>query len=103
MCHNVPVVGGGGIIAELRAAAATPTGEFEPLHASGETLFQLFSVPGHGCQPIVPAEATVFARRVPIPLFGAGLVEAIPDETAARARGSDTIATATASAGVPRA
>ena len=33
------------------------------------------------CQPIVPADANVFARRVPIPLFGAGLVEAIPDET----------------------
>ncbi len=30
---------------------------------------------------MLPADATVFARRVPIPLFGAGLVEAIPDET----------------------
>ena len=29
----------------------------------------------------IPADATVFARRVPIPLFGAGLVEAIPDES----------------------
>ena len=26
------------------------------------------------------AQANVIARRVPIPLFGAGLVEAIPDE-----------------------
>jgi CxxC motif-containing protein (DUF1111 family) len=33
------------------------------------------------CQPIVPAEANIFARRVPIPTFGAGLIEAIPDET----------------------
>src|SRR5207342_204073 len=47
---------------------------------SGETLFHLFSVPSHSCQPQIPADATVFARRVPIPLFGAGLVEAIPDE-----------------------
>jgi CxxC motif-containing protein (DUF1111 family) len=30
---------------------------------------------------MLPSDATVFARRVPIPLFGAGLVEAIPDET----------------------
>ena len=81
VCHNVPAIGGGGIIAELRAGRRNARGEFEAFDASGETLFHLFSVPGHGCQPIVPADATVFARRVPIPLFGAGLVEAIPDET----------------------
>jgi len=80
-CHNVPAVGGAGTIAELRAARRNARGEFEALHESGETLFQLFSVPGHACQAIVPDDATVFARRVPIPLFGAGLVEAIPDET----------------------
>jgi CxxC motif-containing protein (DUF1111 family) len=81
VCHNVPAVGGGGIIAELRAGRRNARGEFETLDSSGETLFHLFSVPGHGCQPVVPADATVFARRVPIPLFGAGLVEAIPDDT----------------------
>jgi CxxC motif-containing protein (DUF1111 family) len=81
VCHNVPAVGGGGIIAELRAGRRNEKGEFETLDASGETLFHLFSVPGHGCQPVVPSDANVFARRVPIPLFGAGLVEAIPDET----------------------
>ena len=80
-CHNVPVIGGGGIMAEMRAGRRNAQGDFEALDPSGETLFHLFSVPGHGCQPIVPPEATVFARRVPIPLFGAGLVEAIPDET----------------------
>ena len=48
---------------------------------SGETLFHLFSLPGHGCQPVIPADANVIVRRVPIPLFGAGLVEAIADET----------------------
>jgi CxxC motif-containing protein (DUF1111 family) len=81
VCHNVPAIGGSGTIAELRAGRRNADGEFETLDASGETLFHLFSVPGHGCQPIVPADANVFARRVPIPLFGAGLVEAIPDET----------------------
>ena len=80
-CHSVPAVGGAGHIAELRAARRGPRGEFVPLDPSGETLFHLFSVPSHSCQPTIPAEATVFARRVPIPLFGAGLVEAIPDET----------------------
>ena len=81
VCHNVPVVGGTGTIAELRAGRVNERGEFETLDETGETLFHLFSVPGHACQPIVPAEANVFARRVPIPLFGAGLVEAIPDDT----------------------
>lgn len=80
-CHNVPAVGGGGVITELRAATRTAEGEFAPVDPSGETLFQLFSVPGHACQPIVPSSATVIARRIPIPVFGAGLVEAIPDDT----------------------
>ena len=80
VCHNVPAVGGGGVILELRAARRNAEGEFEPLDPSGETLFQLFSVPGHGCQVILPDDATVFARRIPIPLFGAGLVEALSDE-----------------------
>jgi CxxC motif-containing protein (DUF1111 family) len=80
-CHNVPAIGGGGVMAELRAGRKNAEGEFETFDATGETLFHLFSVPSHGCQPMLPADATVFARRIPIPLFGAGLVEAIPDET----------------------
>jgi len=80
-CHNVPAIGGGGVMAELRAGRKNADGEFETFTASGETLFHLFSVPSHGCQPMLPADATVFARRIPIPVFGAGLVEAIPDET----------------------
>ena len=80
-CHNVPAIGGAGTIAEVRAGKRDAAGRFQALDASGETLFHLFSIPTHGCQPIVPSDATTFARRVPIPLFGAGLVEAIPDET----------------------
>jgi CxxC motif-containing protein (DUF1111 family) len=81
VCHNIPTIGGAGTMAELRAGRTNANGEFETLDASGDTLFHMFSVPGHGCQPVLPIDATVFARRVPIPLFGAGLVEAIPDET----------------------
>jgi CxxC motif-containing protein (DUF1111 family) len=81
VCHNIPTIGGAGIMAELRAGRRNANGEFETLDASGDTLFHMFSVPGHGCQPVLPPDANVFARRVPIPLFGAGLVEAIPDET----------------------
>jgi CxxC motif-containing protein (DUF1111 family) len=81
VCHNIPTIGGAGTMAELRAGRRNARGEFETLDASGDTLFHMFSVPGHGCQPVLPEDTNVFARRVPIPLFGAGLVEAIPDET----------------------
>ena len=46
-----------------------------------DTPFHLFSIPTHFCQPKIPAEANVISRRIPVPLFGAGLIEAIPDET----------------------
>ncbi len=80
-CHSVPAVGGVGLIAEIRAGRRLPSGEFESSGPSGETLFHLFSVPGHGCQPVIPPDANVIARRVPVPLFGAGLIEAIEDRT----------------------
>jgi CxxC motif-containing protein (DUF1111 family) len=81
VCHSVPAVGGSGTIAEVRAGRRGPDGTFEPLDSSGESLFHLFSIPAHACQPVIPPDATIIARRVPIPLFGAGLVEAIPDDT----------------------
>ena len=78
-CHSVPAIGGGGHVAEVRAGFRTEAGEFR---SPGDgTLFHLFSIPAHTCQPEIPAGANVIARRVPIPLFGAGLVEAIDDET----------------------
>lgn len=80
-CHNVPSVGGMSPITEVRAARRNARGEFEAFESSGETLFQLFSLPGHACQAVIPDDATIIARRMPIPVFGAGLVEAIPDET----------------------
>jgi CxxC motif-containing protein (DUF1111 family) len=81
VCHNVPAIGGGGLILEVRAGYRDETGAFRTFDPSGETLMHLFSTPTHGCQPGIPAQATIVARRAPIPLFGAGLVEAIPDET----------------------
>ena len=81
VCHNVPVVGGAGVIGEIRAAGRDVNGRPVPLSPDGETLFQLFSIPLHGCQVQLPPEAVIIARRIPIPLFGAGLVEAIADES----------------------
>jgi len=80
VCHSVPSIGGAGVVAEVRAARRDEHGEFVELEPSSGSLFQIFSIPTHTCQPVIPPEANVIARRVPIPLFGAGLVEAIPDE-----------------------
>jgi CxxC motif-containing protein (DUF1111 family) len=78
-CHNLPAIGGGGIVLATRAGRKNEDGSFTPL--LGGTLFQLFSIPNHTCQAQIPAEANVFAHRISIPLFGIGLIEAIPDET----------------------
>ncbi len=80
VCHSVPAIGGAGVVAEVRAARRDEHGEFVDLAPSSGSLFQIFSIPTHKCQPVIPPEANVISRRVPIPLFGAGLVEAIPDE-----------------------
>ena len=78
-CHNVPVVGGMTPMTELRAGHRDADGKF---HVVGfTTLFQMFSIPDHRCQAVMPPEVNVIARRMPIPLFGAGLVEAVPDDT----------------------
>jgi CxxC motif-containing protein (DUF1111 family) len=79
-CHNVPVIGGGGIILELRAGYRDGSGAHAGLNEAGDTLIHLLSTPTHSCQVQMPDDVTVIARRAPIPLFGAGLVEAIPDE-----------------------
>ena len=80
-CHNVPAVGGVSPVAELRAGMVDANGHYSDFDPDAGSLFLLFSIPTHGCQVVIPAEANVIARRVPIPLFGAGLVEDIPDET----------------------
>ncbi len=85
VCHNVPAIGGTSLVSEVRAAHRDEHGAIHKLRAADgtelDTLFHLFSNPSHGCQPVLPPEANIIARRVPIPVFGAGLVEAIDDET----------------------
>lgn len=80
-CHNVPAVGGIAPMTTTRAGVREPDGTYRDVEPGRGSLFQIFSIPAHACQSVIPAEANVIARRVPIPLFGAGLIEAIPDET----------------------
>jgi CxxC motif-containing protein (DUF1111 family) len=80
VCHSVPAIGGGGVILEVRAGYRDLSGRARGLNAAGDTLIHMLSIPTHSCQPQIPDDVSVVARRAPIPLFGAGLVEAIPDE-----------------------
>ncbi len=81
VCHNLPAIGGGGVMLEMRAAYRDESATIRGLNAAGDTLMHMFSTPNHSCQAVMPDEANIVARRAPIPLFGAGLVEAIPDDT----------------------
>jgi CxxC motif-containing protein (DUF1111 family) len=78
-CHATPAIGGISPVSEVRIGYLDGDGNFTVL--GGDTLYHLFALPNQECQPAIPPEANVIARRIPIPLFGAGLVEAIPDET----------------------
>ncbi len=80
-CHSVPAIGGISAITELRVGYRLPDGTFRGLDSAGNTMIHLFSLPNHSCQEVIPDDVNVMARRMPIPLFGAGLIEAIPDET----------------------
>jgi CxxC motif-containing protein (DUF1111 family) len=80
VCHSVPAIGGSGVILEVRAGYSDAKGVASALNDAGDTLIHMLSTPSHGCQAIIPDDVNVIARRAPIPLFGAGLVEAIPDD-----------------------
>lgn len=77
-CHSIPAVGGGSTVTEVRAGYRDPSGSFHEL--GGGTLYHLFSTPDHRCQALIPDAVNVIAYRITVPLFGAGLIEAIPDE-----------------------
>ena len=78
-CHVVPAIGGIAPMTTTRVGLLDAAGAFHEVDPAFGTLFQSFSIPTHECQTIIPTEASVIAMRIPIPLFGAGLVEAIPD------------------------
>ena len=51
-CHNVPVIGGITPMTEMRAGHRDADGKF---HVVGfTTLFQMFSIPDHRCQAVMP-------------------------------------------------
>jgi di-heme oxidoreductase (putative peroxidase) len=86
-CHDAPVGGTTGRV-ETRFGR-TANGQFDPMEQQGGSLLQdhaLGEVAGAAgtydyVPEVVPAQANVRAGRVTTPLFGLGLVDAVPDAT----------------------
>ncbi len=76
-CHGNPAPGGGGRRNVVRFGRMTD-GVFDALERLGGPLLQDRAL-RPGLREVVPPEANVVARRITTPLFGAGLIEAIPD------------------------
>ncbi|MBL8517391.1 MAG: hypothetical protein JNM76_10545 [Betaproteobacteria bacterium] len=78
-CHSGPALGGGSNVTVTRFGRVNESGQFDPLLALGGSLLQRFAINNLALER-VPAEANVIAQRKTTPLFGAGLIEAIPDQ-----------------------
>jgi CxxC motif-containing protein (DUF1111 family) len=78
-CHRGPAPGGASRILVTRFGLTTTDG-FDPLDDLGGSLLQARSIAPEARERI-PAEANTVARRQTTPLFGLGLIEAIPDAT----------------------
>lgn len=78
-CHGAPAPGGGSRRTVTRFGH-TRDGVFDSLESEGGSLLQARSL-DRAARERIPAEANVIARRLSTPLFGAGLIEAIPDAT----------------------
>ncbi len=79
-CHSRPRAGGFSAkrVTRFGKAAVPPSTPFDPLAALGGSLLQAEAIAPQ-CLEVVPPEANVTAQRLTTPIFGAGLVEAIPD------------------------
>jgi CxxC motif-containing protein (DUF1111 family) len=92
-CHTQGSIGGAGVQIERRFGRFDANGRFDDLASKGGSLRQLFTVGaftgvgGKACNvPLEaePPEATVHnVGRLTTPLFGAGLIEVIPDSVIA--------------------
>lgn len=77
-CHNAPATGGAGPINVTRFGR-TENGVFNPLASLGGSLQQEMEI-NSALHEVVPPEANVVAHRNSTPLFGLGLIEAIPEQ-----------------------
>jgi CxxC motif-containing protein (DUF1111 family) len=81
-CHTDGGLGGGSSIMVTRFGQLVG-GQFDPLNDLGGSLLQMHAIDS-SVQEVVPEEANVTTKRRSTPLFGLGLIEAIPDATIIR-------------------
>jgi CxxC motif-containing protein (DUF1111 family) len=79
-CHDTPTAGGTNQRLETRFGRRNPDGSYDPLISLGGPLQQDEAIPGFTAE-VVPSQANVVAQRRTTPLFGLGLVDAVPDAT----------------------
>jgi CxxC motif-containing protein (DUF1111 family) len=85
VCHTTPAVGGSGARVETRFGTIT-AGVFDPLTSFGGSLIQSQGIGlVQDCnfvgETVPKPPATLVAGRRTIPLFGLGLVDAVPEQT----------------------
>ena len=84
-CHSDPAVGGSSALLETRFGGTTADGSFTPLADHGGSLIQVRGIGVAGdCDfkgETVPPQATLVSLRRTTPLFGLGLVDAVPEST----------------------
>ena len=78
-CHAAPAPGGTSPIFVTRFGR-TVNGVFDPLESLGGSLLQEKAI-NPAVREFIPKEANTIAHRKTPPLFGLGLLEAIPDNT----------------------
>jgi CxxC motif-containing protein (DUF1111 family) len=84
-CHENPVAGGVGDEVEIHATRFIPPNVCDPLFQEGGPVIQQRATPLLQAKGInkeeIPPSATGHARRTTPPVFGFGLVDAIPEAT----------------------
>jgi CxxC motif-containing protein (DUF1111 family) len=83
-CHAEPAIGGSNATLETRFGTTT-NGRFDPMTDHGGSLIQAKGIgPAGDCDFVaetVPKAATIVSPRRTTPLFGLGLVDAVPEST----------------------
>jgi CxxC motif-containing protein (DUF1111 family) len=84
-CHTDPGIGGSSGLLETRFGGVGKDGKFDPLASEGGSLIQVKGIGKAGsCDftgETVPKDARFVSLRKTTPLFGLGLVDAVPEST----------------------